>query len=635
MPLTHDASSESDVIFGGTKYQPLTEGTVIGRVHIVLYVVGASLVMFIDSLTLSLTLLWIRGNEVDATLEITPDTILICELVPNDIPIVAALVTSQLQTPLCHVALLSQNRKSPNIAVRDIIMVREPHARDRLCFRLADTRRDSNEKDDAVLALDGKPARLTANLQTWSLEAVSESELEAWTAERKRSVTVVQQPMVSTSVKRLIDITAEAKALADSRGELAANVGAKAQQIALVESSAVRKDRPRVKILEAFAVPFHYFCEHFARSGGDKLLAAIETERAETVQVDPLTSSAALRDSLTASAMFRAANSSYDEGTQSRNVRESGFDSILRMSGQVAPEIAAIELAPSLTEQLQRVRDAIIAAPINDELVAAIRAQIAAWRRAGVLGERQGVIFRSSTNVEDLPGTRWHKQLSRHSRTDWWGCTGFNGAGLYLSEPVSASDLDDAHAIESAIKRVWASLFDAAGYKERAFFGIEQQKVAMALLVQPYVDRHRGRRGATEPHLLCRAHRFLDGELVHCNGVAVTRNPFRKDFPGYYLNVQLGAEHRVTDAATGHTPEQVLIYNDGGQPTPDILSLSSLTNGERVLTPDDIPALFGVFRYLANKWHRTLNNFLIAVDIEFLILKDEKRSIVVLQVRPI
>ena len=357
--------------------------------------------------------MWIRGNEVDATLEITPDTILICELVPNDIPIVAALVTSQLQTPLCHVALLSQNRKSPNIAVRDIIMVREPHARDRLFFRLADTRRDSNEKDDAVLALDGKPARLTANLQTWSLEAVSESELEAWTAERKRSVTVVQQPMVSTSVKRLIDITAEAKALADSRGELAANVGAKAQQIALVESSAVRKDRPRVKILEAFAVPFHYFCEHFARSGGDKLLAAIETERAETVQVDPLTSSAALRDSLTASAMFRAANSSYDEGTQSRNVRESGFDSILRMSGQVAPEIAAIELAPLLTEQLQRVRDAIIAAPINDELVAAIRAQIAAWRRTGVLGERQGVIFRSSTNVEDLPGTRWHTNSCR------------------------------------------------------------------------------------------------------------------------------------------------------------------------------------------------------------------------------
>ena len=31
--------TESDVIFGGTKYQPLTEGTVLGRVHVVLYVI--------------------------------------------------------------------------------------------------------------------------------------------------------------------------------------------------------------------------------------------------------------------------------------------------------------------------------------------------------------------------------------------------------------------------------------------------------------------------------------------------------------------------------------------------------------------------------------------------------------------
>jgi hypothetical protein len=60
---------------------------------------------------------------------------------------------------------------------------------------------------------------------------------------------------------------------------------------------------------------------------------------------------------------------------------------------------------------------------------------------------------------------------------------------------------------------------------------------------------------------------------VHANGVAVTKNPFRKDFPAYFLNVQLGADARVTDASTGATPEQVLIYDDAGMPTPDILAL--------------------------------------------------------------
>jgi phosphoenolpyruvate synthase/pyruvate phosphate dikinase len=70
-------------------------------------------------------------------------------------------------------------------------------------------------------------------------------------------------------------------------------------------------------------------------------------------------------------------------------------------------------------------------------------------------------------------------------------CVGFNGAGLYLSLPLSAENMLDRDTVEQTIKQVWASLWNAAGFKERAHYGLDQSKVAMALLVQPYVRQMR------------------------------------------------------------------------------------------------------------------------------------------------
>lgn len=54
-----------------------------------------------------------------------------------------------------------------------------------------------------------------------------------------------------------------------------------------------------------------------------------------------------------------------------------------------------------------------------------------------------GVIFRSSTNVEDLPG--------------------FNGAGLYSSEPLDFKFCQDWEAMSKVIKNVWASVWTKRG----------------------------------------------------------------------------------------------------------------------------------------------------------------------------
>ena len=44
---------------------------------------------------------------------------LITDDVPNDVPLVGGLITEAFQTPLSHVSVLSRNRGTPNMALRD------------------------------------------------------------------------------------------------------------------------------------------------------------------------------------------------------------------------------------------------------------------------------------------------------------------------------------------------------------------------------------------------------------------------------------------------------------------------------------------------------------------------------------
>jgi phosphoenolpyruvate synthase/pyruvate phosphate dikinase len=75
-----------------------------------------------------------------------------------------------------------------------------------------------------------------------------------------------------------------------------------------------------------------------------------------------------------------------------------------------------------------------------------------------------GVFVRSSTNAEDLPG--------------------FNGAGLYDTVP----NVRGAAALSSAVRGVWASVWNLRAYEEREFYGIDHRHVYGAVLVQVGVD---------------------------------------------------------------------------------------------------------------------------------------------------
>jgi hypothetical protein len=80
--------------FRNLKYQPLTEGVAVG------------------------TLRFLPAVELE-TASLGQDVIIVTDAVPNDLPFVSGLITETFQTPLAHVNVLSQNRGTPNMALRN------------------------------------------------------------------------------------------------------------------------------------------------------------------------------------------------------------------------------------------------------------------------------------------------------------------------------------------------------------------------------------------------------------------------------------------------------------------------------------------------------------------------------------
>ncbi|HKO94913.1 MAG TPA: PEP/pyruvate-binding domain-containing protein, partial [Polyangiaceae bacterium] len=185
---------------------------------------------------------------------------------------------------------------------------------------------------------------------------------------------------------------------------------------------------------------------------------------------------------------------------------------------------AGFQTDPVLRAQgLAQVRQRILDQPVEPSLLAAVEAAVSA--RFG----QERVRFRSSSNTEDLPN--------------------FNGAGLYTS--ISAELGDPERTVADALRTVWASLWSARAYDERAYAGIQRATLGMGVLCHP----------------------ASLGEGA--NGVGVSRNilePIRGD--QYYVNAQLG-EASVTNPAPAVSTEQ-LVYQWYRSPAVLYQSQSSL-----------------------------------------------------------
>jgi len=148
-------------------------------------------------------------------------------------------------------------------------------------------------------------------------------------------------------------------------------------------------------------------------------------------------------------------------------------------------------------------------------------------------GPETMVRFRSSSNAEDA--------------------LGFSGAGLYESESVCAADSWDAddegpsvcdpdkgseRTIEEGLHTVWDSLWTERAVEERAWYGIDETEVAMAVLVNE---------------------RSKDEQA---NIVAFSGIPGSGDDPRYLVEAQVGWLDVVANES-GTWPERVLLSPDG------------------------------------------------------------------------
>jgi pyruvate, water dikinase len=206
----------TDELFAGIDYQPLNLATSMG------------LLTFYSEEEMETALPWFRETVV-------------LEAVPNDIAVVAGIVTEQFQTPLSHINVLSQNRGTPNMGLR-------------LAF--------SNE---TLRALEGEWVELTVGPFEWSIEQVTAEEAEAWWEEH-RPEPIDTTPMdLSVTDFRDDDLIVDLDAHdGDLRAAIQAMVPAFGGKATHFGSMATIEGLSHP---DAFAIPVHWYDQHMTDNG--------------------------------------------------------------------------------------------------------------------------------------------------------------------------------------------------------------------------------------------------------------------------------------------------------------------------------------------------------------------------------
>lgn len=216
-------------IFAATDYQPLNLGTAMGKLR------------FVAAADLDTEYLGFRD-------------IVVLDRVPNDISVVIGMITAEFQTPLAHINVLAQNRKTPNMGLRDATTNPE------------------------LLALAGKWVELTVGAFAWSIREVTQAEADAWWQTRKpKPVDIPAMDLRETALKDIEDLVDESGLPANKVGLGAAikkailAYGGKAANYSILAKTA------GVPVRKAFAIPVYYY-DQFMRENGfydrvDALLA--------------------------------------------------------------------------------------------------------------------------------------------------------------------------------------------------------------------------------------------------------------------------------------------------------------------------------------------------------------------------
>ncbi|MBL7561125.1 pyruvate, phosphate dikinase [Olleya sp. YSTF-M6] len=269
------------------------------------------------------------------------------------------------------------------------------------------------------------------------------------------------------------------------------------------------------------------------------------------------------------------------------HLKTSGADTLVK---QMVYDYKINQDKTVLAKQLKAIQKRIKNTPIATKLIKDIEA------KAKSLGNYTRLRFRSSTNAEDI--------------------VGFSGAGLYDSKTGIIGH--QKKTIEKAIKKVWSSLWYQRAFLERDYFNIDQNSIAMGILV----------------------HRSFPNEKA--NGVAITKNLYRKNYLGNVINVQVG-EASVVQPEAGVTCDQIICYSGSSSKLynqkriVEIISHSNLNNGNLVMSETEIINLSEQLEkikkhYYYNVYKSKQKYLEFGLDIEFK-LDGENRDLYIKQVR--
>lgn len=193
-----------------------------------------------------------------------PNVIVITDDVPNDIPLVGGLITEAFQTPLAHVNVLSQNRGTPNAALREARTVLAEHL-DQL------VRIEVNAS-----GLHIGEANLEEAQEYWDSFVPAAANISPRIDESVRGV----QPLENHSLDSIPIIGAKAAQLAEL-----GHVDAPAMDCGAATAALNLPEAP-------FAIPVVHYREHFEQSGAKALLEELADQ--SSFASDPLARADAL-----------------------------------------------------------------------------------------------------------------------------------------------------------------------------------------------------------------------------------------------------------------------------------------------------------------------------------------------------
>jgi hypothetical protein len=216
----------TDQLYAQIDFQPLNPARAVGR------------------------LTFTTADALDQGQYLSYQSIVVLDEAPNDISVVSGIITQEFQTPLSHLNVLSRNRKTPNMGLRNALT------------------------NPTLLAYKDQLVELTVTALEWSIRPATQEEGEAYWASQKPAPKVL--PPIDLDARELLDIedvTEErsGETLRDSLKRSTNAWGGKAAQYSILAKT------DKVPMKKAFGVPCYYYYA-FLRDNGlyDKIDAFLQ-----------------------------------------------------------------------------------------------------------------------------------------------------------------------------------------------------------------------------------------------------------------------------------------------------------------------------------------------------------------------